>query len=197
MFTNLAYNLTDKESLMTIEEYYKLCDTSERKWELIEGIPYMMSSPSSIHDRLCNRFNAITEFYFEDKQCVPHAQLNVKLFKEDKTIFIPDGLVLCDQSKDDGRQINGAPDLILEVWSPGNSNYLRRYKIDMYKEADVREIWEIIPEERQIKIYYLDPDIGEYMGFESSLFKPIESKIFSGLMIDYSKLDLDWTKSPY
>jgi len=41
--------------------------------------------------------------------------------KEVKTVVQPDLCVICDPSKLDERGCNGAPDLIIEILSPGNS----------------------------------------------------------------------------
>jgi Uma2 family endonuclease len=45
------------------------------------------------------------------------------------------------------KKLTGAPDLLVEIRSPGTARYDRRIKLPRYARAGVREIWLVDPEQ--------------------------------------------------
>jgi Uma2 family endonuclease len=58
-------------------------------------------------------------------------------------------------------RIEGAPDLLIEVLSPGTARNDRGEKLRLYAESDVREYWIVDPMERQIE--FLRNDGGRFV----------------------------------
>lgn len=199
MESSLVSDMYDRGRKMTLEQFILFREASSYKWEFIDGVPYMMASGSSIHDLLILEFTTVLQTYFRGKQCESHGQYDVQLFRDVPDIVIPDACVLCDISKDNGKTIIGAPDLVLELWSLSNRKGERDDKLRMYKDEKVKEIWEIYPGSRKIVMWYLDERSNEYERFESDLFSEVESRLFPGLVVDYSLVEyrLDWDKSNY
>jgi len=54
-----------------------------------------------------------------------------------------------------GRYVEGAPDLIVEVLSPGNWLYDRKEKYQVYQAAGVREYWIVDACAKTIEVYVL------------------------------------------
>jgi Uma2 family endonuclease len=54
--------------------------------------------------------------------------------------------VICDRDKLDDKGCLGAPDLVVEILSPGNSSKEMKLKKMLYEESGVREYWIIDPE---------------------------------------------------
>ena len=78
--------------------------------------------------------------------------------KEDKDIYTvvqPDICVVCDAEKIDKRGCYGAPDLVIEILSPGNSKKEMKYKYALYEEAQVPEYWIIDPDHQNVLVYVL------------------------------------------
>jgi len=48
----------------------------------------------------------------------------------------------------------GYPDLIVEVWSDGNSRYDRECKLDLYSTSPITEHWYIEQDSNEVKCYY-------------------------------------------
>jgi Uma2 family endonuclease len=69
--------------------------------------------------------------------------------------------VVCDEAKLDARGAIGAPDLIVEILSPGNSKKEMTYKYDLYQEAGVLEYWMINPDDKTMLVYVLKNGIFE------------------------------------
>jgi len=144
--------------------------------ELIKGKIFKMSpAPSRIHQELSiNLLNPIVNF-LKGKPCkVYAAPFDVRFPKESKadkdvyTVLQPDICVICDKSKLDARGCIGAPDLVVEILSPGNTKMelLNKYKV--YEEFGVKEYWVVSQSDQNILIYTLN---------EEGKFQP--SKIFT------------------
>ena len=74
----------------------------------------------------------------------------------------PDIIVVCDAEKlKDNRSVDGAPELVVEILSPGNITTETKYKFDLYEENGVLEYWVVYPEYQQIYVYVLN-DQDEY-----------------------------------
>jgi len=56
----------------------------------------------------------------------------------------------------DDRGCIGAPDIVVEILSPGNNKKELRNKYEVYQEAGVKEYWIIHPSERTFLKYTLD-----------------------------------------
>lgn len=147
---------------------YLLWQIKERV-ELIKGkIAEMSPAPSATHQRVLRRINYIFETFFINHPCelffAPFdvRLLNKKLSTKDKDIYNvvqPDLIVVCDANKIDERGCLGAPDLIVEILSPGNSKKEMKVKYELYEEAGVKEYWIIHPAEKQLLVYVLEKGI--------------------------------------
>jgi len=68
------------------------------------------------------------------------APFDVLLFHEDQsTVVQPDICVICDEYKLTEQGCTGAPDLVVEVLSPGNSIREMKDKFELYEENGVKE----------------------------------------------------------
>ncbi|MDQ5856870.1 MAG: Uma2 family endonuclease [Acidobacteriota bacterium] len=54
--------------------------------------------------------------------------------------------------------VQGAPDLVIEILSPSNKAYDRKTKLREYEKAGVLEVWYLDPEERTGEILNLGAD---------------------------------------
>lgn len=123
--------------------------TFDEKMELINGRLFQLSpAPSIYHQKIFGSiFNSLSNF-LEGKKCMVYgAPFAVRLpskSKEDKdilTVVQPDVVVICDASKLDARGCIGAPDIAVEILSPGNNVNKLKFKREVYEEAGVKEYW--------------------------------------------------------
>ncbi len=167
--------------------------------ELIMGRIFKMSAPSRIHQEISLIIERLIDNFLlkEDSRCkLYHAPFDVRLplppqrIKGDKvnTVVQPDICVVCDLDKLDEKGCQGAPDLIIEILSSGNSRREVQDKFDLYESAGVQEYWVVQPTEKFITRYNLDA-AGKYIG--SRLFTEddtIESKVLQGFQIEVNDI---------
>ncbi len=141
----------------------------EERLELIKGRIFKMSpAPRRIHQKASAIIFYNLFDYLKGKECdVYSAPFDVRLPRKsinDKEIFTvlqPDICVICDRSKLDDRGCIGAPDIVVEILSPGNNRKELQNKYEVYEESGVKEYWIIHPDEKTFMKYTLD-DTGHY-----------------------------------
>ena len=130
----------------------------DERWELIDGVPYMMAAPRVNHQRIAGRAYSLFLDGLRGKTCEPFiSPIDVRLNHDtgDDTVVQPDVIVVCDPNKITENTINGAPDLVIEVLSPSTSRKDRWFKYISYQQAGVKEYWIIDPENRSVEVYVL------------------------------------------
>lgn len=185
--STLAY-WTKKPGEYTIEDYYELPE--ERRVELIDGVFYDMSAPTTIHQLIAGEIYVILKNYIRRKEgaCVVFmSPVDVKLREDDnQTMVQPDILVQCDRDKIKKRGIFDAPDFVAEVLSKSTKKKDMNLKLKKYKEAGVREYWMIDPDKQKVIVY--DFEQGEspiICGFDATI--PVA--IFDGeCQIDFKEI---------
>jgi Uma2 family endonuclease len=136
----------------------------KERLELIRGSIYKLSAPSANHQLVTLELAKNLAIYLEAQPChVFVAPFDVRLPRPGKTadklvktVVQPDICVVCDKNKIDSRGACGAPDLVVEVFSSGNSRHDGRTKFELYEEAGVLEYWLISPEDEIIYVFLLD-----------------------------------------
>ncbi|MEX2512454.1 MAG: Uma2 family endonuclease [Cyclobacteriaceae bacterium] len=133
--------------------------------ELIRGKVFRQAAaaPRRVHQELAvilvNKFYE----YLKGRTCKVYvAPFDVRLPVSSKrhedidTVVQPDLCVVCDTEKLDDLGCVGAPDLIVEILSPGNNKKELQLKYEVYEASGVKEYWIIHPDERTLLIYTLD-----------------------------------------
>jgi Uma2 family endonuclease len=152
---------------LDISKTYSYADylkwTFDERLELIKGKVFKMSpAPGSLHQRISQRINFKLSLYLMGKPCeIFVAPFDVRLPRKSKndrdilTVVQPDICVICDVNKVDEKGCLGAPDLVVEILSPGNNKKELKNKYEVYEEAGVLEYWIIHPTEKTFFKYIL------------------------------------------
>ena len=154
----VSYRADSKQGHYTLEDYYAFPD--DRRVELIDGYIFDMAAPSQIHQTI------LAQLYLQLVPCADAhpdcrifiAPLDVRLDNDDYTMVQPDLLIVCDYHDPDRMRINGAPDFVVEILSPGNHFHDMFRKLYKYKNAGVREYWIIDPSKMRISVYDFEHD---------------------------------------
>lgn len=123
------------------------------RYELIHGKERLLAQPATTHASVAQNISFLLQGYLRGKRCKLFEEVDV--FFDDDNHFIPDLLIVCDRSKIKYNGIYGAPDLIVEILSPGTAKFDRSLKKDVYEKAGVREYWLVNPKDRSVEVYHL------------------------------------------
>jgi Uma2 family endonuclease len=155
----------DFSKTYTYADYYSW--RFEERLELIKGKIFRMSpAPGNAHQEIALNIAGDLNHFLRNKTCKVYiAPFDVRLVREEKsdkkvkTVVQPDVCVICDPAKlTDDRGCLGAPDLVVEVLSPGNSKKELKIKYDLYEEFGVKEYWIVYPDEQSIIQYFLSKE---------------------------------------
>jgi len=165
--------------------------------ELIRGKIFKMSpAPSISHQKIQTNILGKFFIFLKNKPCkVFGSPIDVRLkgkpfrkkkLRDDKvtTVVQPDIIVVCDEEKlQDNRSVDGAPELVVEILSPGNTKTETKYKFDLYEENGVLEYWVVYPEYKQIYVYLLNENEAYGKPVIYEVKEKIPSAVLKGLRI--------------
>ena len=163
------------------------------RYELYDGIPYAMASPSDVHQSISVALTARLYDFLRGKPCkVYHAPFDVRLFDTDddrpedsEYVVQPDLVVVCDKSKVNRYGVHGAPDLVIEILSPSTRSNDRLRKYNLYQQAGVREYWIVDPDMRVLQVHTLED--GQYHSPEAyTADATVPVGVLEGCSIDLS-----------
>lgn len=143
----------------TAEDYWSLPE-GERA-ELVDGELWSLASPSRKHQEIVHQLAYRLQAHIDGQNgsCkVYPAPFAVNLFGDDSTFVEPDVSLVCDRSKLSDRGCEGAPDLIVEVVSPGHPGIDYISKLALYQRAGVREYWICDPDRARTHVYRFEGD---------------------------------------
>lgn len=154
----------DFEKSYTYADYLQW--TFDDRLEILKGKLFKMTpAPNRYHQRLSAVvFNQLYNFLKGQPCHVYSAPFDVRLSRKNAadetvtTVFQPDICVICDLEKLDDRGCVGAPDIVIEILSPGNNKKELRNKFNIYEEAGIQEYWVIWPVEQTILQYTLNAE---------------------------------------
>lgn len=143
----------------TVDDWFNLPEDAHK--ELIDGVLYDLAEPTTIHQLIAGQLYAmflacITNHHMD---CIPFiAPCGVQLDNDDKTMVEPDVFIICDKDRILRSHVPGAPDLAVEVLSPGTRKKDMTLKYMKYWNGGVREYWIIDPDKKKIIVYTFAPD---------------------------------------
>lgn len=153
---------------LPLEKRYTYADLlsweEDVRYELYDGYPMALASPSQDHQRVSLELGRQFANYLIGKKCEAYqAPFDVRIFEQEgdfsnnvKTVLQPDLLVVCDPKKVDQHGVHGAPDLVIEILSDSTRRLDLLKKFDIYQRAGVREYWIVDPEARTVTVHTLE-----------------------------------------
>jgi Uma2 family endonuclease len=172
----------------------------QERIELFKGKVFPMAAPGRMHQQFSGQLYLAIGNYLVGKSCkiypapfdvrLPDSKRKPKFDGDIYTVVQPDLCVVCDIEKLDDRGCLGAPDLIVEILSPGNTKKEMSNKFRLYEEAGVQEYWVVEPQDRFVLIYVLRGE--EFVGLRPvTEDQPLTSTILPGLTIDLATVFAD------
>jgi Uma2 family endonuclease len=171
----------------TYEDYRTLPEDMSRRYELLHGELYMVPAPTTRHQRI------LGNLYFELRTHAESRKLGEVLLApvdvilghgSAREVAQPDMIFIAHARREIVKPhgIEGAPDLVVEVLSPGTAERDRGYKRTLYARHDVREYWIVDPDARTVEVNTPGPD-GYTAPTTLSADAVLTSVLFPGLEI--------------
>ena len=149
----------------TYEDYLLFPDDGKRH-EIIEGNCSMSPSPKTRHQKISFRLTSLLDNYLRKTRTGEAFAAPTDVVLSDINIVEPDLLVIlaARASIITDRNIQGAPDIVIEILSDSTRKTDEITKKKLYEQYGVLEYWIVDPELSQVKVYRLAE--GRYGRFE-------------------------------
>ncbi len=148
----------------TYEDYAKTPD--DERWELIDGELIETPSPTVPHQRVSMKAGTRLSVFVDagSQGEVFHAPIDMVL--ADTVVVQPDLVFVSNERADiiTHANIQGAPDLVVEIRSPSTAEYDWTTKYRLYERCGVKEYWLADPEARTVTVFALADDSYELAG---------------------------------
>ncbi len=160
--------------------------------ELIDGVLYVTPAPRPVHQLVLENLYSLLERHVRAAGLgrVMTAPVDVRLSSFD--VVQPDLLVIRRErlSMVGDIAIDGAPDLVVEILSPGTRDRDLGVKRELYARSGVREYWLVDPAARTIVLLTLRD--GRYEAITPGAAGTFHSALLPGLAVDPDAVfDLD------
>lgn len=141
-----------KDIKFTYQDYRTLPE--DKRYELIEGEFYMTPSPMEPHQRFSWRIQFRLGRFIEDNDLGYIYAAPMDVYLSEINVVQPDlmfisrgrrGIIKTDN-------IKGAPDLVIEILSPGTATRDLHLKRTLYGKFGVMEYWIVDPEAKSVEI---------------------------------------------
>src|ERR671935_629902 len=148
------------------------------RYEIIAGVLYMTTAPSSFHQWIVNRLVRYIAIPAEDQRVAFAFTAPIGVIMPGCDPVQPDFVVVLASRTSiiRDRRIRGVPDVIVEILSPGTTAYDQQVKLEAYARAGVPEYAIVDPATRTVSHYrleapgrYADPHVhgaAEVMSFD-------------------------------
>ena len=178
--------LPEKERY-TYDDYAQLPEGAP--YELIRGELVMSPSPSTYHQRLLLRLGRAFLNFVEEHETGEVLIAPMDVYLAEDTTVQPDLLYIAEDRHDiiGEQKIEGAPDLVVEIFSPSTTHRDVGVKKRLYEEHGVREYWTIDPDTQAVEVHVNTDD-----GFEQHT-RVVEagtaaSAVLEGFAVDLADL---------
>lgn len=179
------------DALWTLDDLLAMPE-DDNLYEIIDGELYVMTTPVPVHQQLSMKLSVV---FFQAGQAtglgrVYASPIRVRLSK--RNIVQPDILfIVRDRLEivtDD--LIDGAPDVVVEIFSPSTRSKDRNEKATLYARAGVREYWQVDPRHRSVVVLILRDGAYEPSTTDDGFAR---SAVLPGLAVDVAALFADLT----
>jgi Uma2 family endonuclease len=141
---------------LTYEDYVRIPEDGNRH-EIIDGEHYVTPAPNTIHQRILVRLTGIIAPFLRDRRLGELLVAPVDIVLSPTNIVQPD-LVFISAARASiitYPNIQGAPDLAIEILSKGTRRRDETLKRKLYEQFGIGEYWVVDPELETVKVYRL------------------------------------------
>ncbi len=138
----------------TYEDFLNFPNDGKRH-EIIDGEHYVTPSPNTKHQVVSSNLHGILWTYLQQHRTGQVFTAPFDVVFSDFDVVEPDLLYISRERAGvlTEKHVRGAPDLVMEILSPGTRKTDEVTKRRLYERSDVNEYWVVDPELDAIKIY--------------------------------------------
>ena len=183
----------EKSSKITWKEFrdLEIPDGDTSIYELINGEIVKRASPNTPHQEASHRLNGFLFNYNRRKKAGRVFQAPYDVYFDEHTAGVQPDLLFVSKERDfivkEGNGIVGAPDLIVEIVSPGSVDKDRVIKKDVYERFAVKEYWIVDTQWQTVEVHCMVDDRYQLFSFAEKKGK-IKSSVLPGFRLDVSKV---------
>lgn len=182
----MAHAATVKKKY-TYEDYLKMPD--DQRYELIEGELLMTPSPKIDHQRISRKLEFKMVKFAEENDLGEVFDAPCDVYLDEENVTQPD-ILFVSKAKAPiiaENNIQGAPDLIVEILSEGTAYRDAIQKKMLYARFGVKEYWIVAPKEKMIELYILKNNT--YQLAKTYFYSDtLESQILKGFRVELKEI---------
>ena len=142
---------------MTLAAFLEWDDGTDRRYQLLDGVPVMMAPATEAHGELAAAL-AIEIGTRLKPPCRVISEAGITVAERRDTYYVADLAVTC-APREPGRRMLVEPVLIVEVLSPSTGHIDRLRKLADYRTlSSIQEILIVFPDERRVEVLRRTPE---------------------------------------
>lgn len=154
--------MASTETKLTYESYLKTPD--DERYELLDGMLVMEPAPLTTHQYVLGNLHHAVRSFLDEHNLGEVYISPTDVVLSDTNVMQPDLLFVSSERAHivTRENIQGAPELVVEVLSPSTAERDKTLKLDLYARHGVKEYWLVDPNAKTVMVLVL----GEH-GFEA------------------------------
>ena len=175
---------------ISVREFQEMEDLEEGfLYELIHGELVKRSSPATDHQTASFNLTLILGNYIKEKKLGRCFTAPFDVIFDEENLTQPDILFVSNAKSAivTDNCVEGAPDLIVEILSPGTFKTDRGDKMKLYCRFGVAEYWIVDPKNRAIEVYVLKEKTYELLSFGIETGE-VESTVLPGFKVPVQEI---------
>lgn len=175
--------------LISVQEFLNMEVEENYTYELINGKIVKKSAPHPNHQRVSKELLILLDSYVKKKKLGEVLNAPLDVFFDEYNVVQPDLLFVSEKKKEiiTENGVEGAPDLVIEILSPGSMRFDRGEKMKLYKKYQVQEYWIVDPKNQSVEVYVYENNEYELFSFAVEAGK-VESKVLQKFSLPVEKI---------
>ena len=174
---------------LTYDDYVRFPDDGLRH-EIIGGEHFVTPSPVTRHQRISLRLLYLISSYLEEHPVGELFGAPFDVLLSDVDVVVPDIVYISNERSQfiTPKNLQGPPDLVVEILSPSTRSRDKRLKRDLYERVGVQEYWLVDPEGDVVTVYRRAAAGTSEDPIEYARGQTLESAQFPGLELPIDKI---------